>query len=63
MKKIRKKLYMCSIGVELEDISLRTLTIIKSVDVVANLILEEKDLIKFGVKKYLMLNEIREKIK
>jgi precorrin-2 methylase len=63
MKKNRKKLYMCSIGVELEDISLRTLTIIKSVDVVANLILEEKDLIKFGVKKYLMLNEIREKNK
>jgi hypothetical protein len=53
MKKIRKKLYMCSIGVELEDISLRTIKIIKSVDVVANLILEEKDLIKFGVKNIL----------
>jgi hypothetical protein len=48
---------MCSIGVELEDISLRTINIINNVDLVMNLVLEEKDLLKFKIKNYINLNE------
>ena len=58
-----KRLYICSIGMELDDISVRTLRIIRSVDVVANLILGVNELVRFGVKKFVMLNEVIEKHK
>ena len=54
---MKKKLYICSIGVNFEDISIKTIKLIKKADIVINLTLDEIKLKKLEAKKYIMLNE------